>query len=153
MSLLSNWYQNYILAHQTRISAVFTNGKEKNRTATRQKINDVILMLRWHHHVMSHLSVFGNFREPFFNTKMLFLMVSKKKNPSFVSGWDRKTHPSRSPLGITRQASLCQVVILWTDFSVPTSIMMDAYSTFLHNFYQPLQHLISKVDIYFKYDH
>ena len=36
-------------------------------------------------------------------------------------GWDRKICPSWSPFVITRQASWCQTVILWTDFSIPPS--------------------------------
>ena len=47
-------------------------------------------MLKWRHHVMSHLSIFRNFWKPFLKHKMRYLMVSKKKNLSFVWGWDRK---------------------------------------------------------------
>ena len=48
-------------------------------------------------------------------------LVSKKKNPLLVSGWDRNIHPSRSPTVITRQVSWCQSLILGTDFSIPSS--------------------------------
>ena len=50
---------------------------------------------------------------------MRYLVVSKKKNPLFVWGWDRKIRPSWSPFVITQHASWCQSVILGTDFSIP----------------------------------
>ena len=50
---------------------------------------------------------------------MRYLVVSKKKYPSWLWGWDRKICPSWSPIAITRQASWCQSVILRTDFSIP----------------------------------
>ena len=68
----------HILAHQIGVSAVSTyliklcqtypiptGGKDKNRTDACQKTNDVNLMLRWRHHVMSCLYIFRNFREHF----------------------------------------------------------------------------------------
>ena len=48
-------------------------------------------------------------------------MVSKKKNPSFVWGCDRKSRPSWSPFVITGQALWCESVILRMDFSIPPS--------------------------------
>ena len=51
-------------------------------------------MLKWCHHVMLHLSKFRSFWEPVLNTKMLYLMVCKKKNPLVVWGRDRKICPS-----------------------------------------------------------
>ena len=48
-------------------------------------------------------------------------MVSKKKNPLYVWGWDRKIRPLQSPFVITRQASWWQSVILGTDFSIQPS--------------------------------
>ena len=56
-----------------------------------------------------------------FHFTMRYLVVSKKKNPLLVWGWDRKILPSWSPFGITCPASWCQTVILGTDFSIPTS--------------------------------
>ena len=57
-----------------------------------------------------------------FKHKMRHLMVSKKKNPLFVWGWDRKIRPSGSLFAITRQGLWCQTVILGTDFSIPPSL-------------------------------
>ena len=72
----------------------------------------------WHHcnvKIMSQdfLEVFFMF----FQYKIRYFVVSKKMNPLFVWGWDRKIRPSWSPFVITRQASWCQLVILRTDFS------------------------------------
>ena len=64
---------------------------------------NLIVMLKWNHHIMSHLSIFRNFWEPFFKHKMWYLMVSKKKNLLFVWGWDRIFCPSWSLFVITRQ--------------------------------------------------
>ena len=50
----------------------------------------------------------------FFENKMWNLMMSMKKNPLFVYGWDRKICLSGSPCVIIRQASRCQTVILKT---------------------------------------
>ena len=55
--------------------------------------SDVIDMLKWRHHNMSHLNAFRNFWVPFFQHKMWYLMVSKKKNPLFKWGCDRKPIP------------------------------------------------------------
>ena len=52
---------------------------------------------------------------------MQYLVVSKKNNPLFVWGWDRKIRPLQSPIGITQQALWCQLVILRMDFSSPPS--------------------------------
>ena len=48
-------------------------------------------------------------------------MVSKKKNPLFEWGWDRKICFSASHFVISRQASWCQTEILVIDFSTPPS--------------------------------
>ena len=93
-------------------------GKIKKRTAVLlpnagpASICDIIVMLKWRHHVASKpYSCF------FFN-----LMVSKKKkNPFFVWWLDRKIYPFQLPIVITLQASWCQLVILRTDFSIPPS--------------------------------
>ena len=70
---------------------------------------------------MSHLSVCSIFWKSFsccfFQFKMRYLVMSKKKNPLFVCGWDRKIRPSWTPIVITQQASWCQTVILGTDIS------------------------------------
>ena len=50
------------------------------------------------------------------------LVLTKKKNPLFVWGWDRKICPSRLPIIITWHALWCQLVILWTE-------LMDTYIT------------------------
>ena len=57
----------------------------------------------------------------YFQDKMRYLVVSKKKNPLFVWGWDRKISCSQSPFVITRQSSWCRSVIFGTDFSNPSS--------------------------------
>ena len=40
----------------------------------------------------------------FFQHKMRYLVVYKKSNQLFLSGWDRKISPLRSPCVITRQS-------------------------------------------------
>ena len=50
--------------------------------------SDVIVMFKWRHHIMSHLSVSKYFWEPFSKHKMRYLIVSKNKNP-FMVGWNR----------------------------------------------------------------
>ena len=86
-------------------------GKDTNWTVARRKISDVIGTLKCRHHVNSHLIMWA-----FFKHKMRNLMVSKKKTPLFVWEGDRKIHPSRFPIVITRQASWSQTVVLGTDF-------------------------------------
>ena len=83
--------------------------------------SDVIVMLKLRHHVMSHLSVFRNFWEPSLTMKMWYLMVSKKKYPLVMWGWDRKICPRGSLFEITRKASWCQTMILGTDFHISHS--------------------------------
>ena len=76
-------------------------------------------MLKWRHHVASQrIQDFLEVLYTFFQYKMRYLVVSKKKNPLFMWEWDRKFCPSRSPFVITRQASWCQWMILGTDFSI-----------------------------------
>ena len=48
-------------------------------------------------------------------------MVSKKKNPLFVLGWDRKICRYGSPFVITGQVLQYQTMIFGTDFSIPHS--------------------------------
>ena len=86
-------------------------------------ICDVILKLKWRHHVASKwIQDFLEAFFMFFQYKMQYLVVSRKKNPLFMWGWDRKIHPSRPPFVITWQAaSWCQTVILGTDFPIPPS--------------------------------
>ena len=101
---------------------------------------DVIVMLNYvtMSHVC-HISVYSGFSGRLFscfsNIKwgIYYLVMSKKKNPLFVWGWDRKICPSQSPFVITWQASWCQSVILGTDFSIPPLhswwILIIAYGT------------------------
>ena len=138
-------------------------GNDKRRTVARRPhasctmFRDVIVMLKWRHHVASRriqdfLEVFFMFSyikwgslylvvrkktNPsiaiffmFFQYKMRYLVVSKKKNPLFVWEWNRKIRPSRSPFVITRQASWCQSVILGTDFSIPLRLLDTVKSTY-----------------------
>ena len=42
-----------------------TCGKDENRTTARWKTSEVIVMIKLRNHVLLHLSVFGNFQEPF----------------------------------------------------------------------------------------
>ena len=79
-------------------------GKIKKQTAARRSdggrtsIHDVIVMLKWRHYVTYQR--IQNYLEAFFmyfQHKMRYLVVSKRKNPLFVWGWDRKIRPSRSP--------------------------------------------------------
>ena len=104
-------------------------GKDKKKRTTarrpqasRTSFRDVIVMLKCRYHVESQQ--FQDFLEAFFMAfpyKMWYLVVSKKNNPLFVWGWDRKIRPSRSQIVITRQSSWCQSVILRTDFPIPFS--------------------------------
>ena len=97
----------------------------------RTLIRGLIVMLKWRHHVASQR--IQNFLEVFFmffQYKMRYLVVSKKKNPLFVWGWDRKIYPSRSLFVTTRQASWCQSLILGRIFlSQP-----HTHDRFLYNF-------------------
>ena len=56
-------------------------------------------------------------------------MVSKKKNPLFVWGWDIKTRLTGSLFVITLQAWWCQMVYnSWDRFFYPTlTLMVDSY--------------------------
>ena len=68
---------------------------------------------------MSHLIIIRFFWKPFscfFQNKMSYLVVSKKKNPLFVWEWDRKIRPSWLYFVSTRQASWCQSAIPGMDF-------------------------------------
>ena len=93
-----------------------TRGKDKKRTATRRPFVDQWhdCNVIWSHHVISQgfLAAFFMFSQ----YKIRYLVVSKKNNPLFVWGWDRKICPSWSLFGITRQASWCQSVMLGTVF-------------------------------------
>ena len=82
----------------------------------RKSNNILTILLKWCHHVMSHLRVF--IWELFFKIKMQLLMLLKKKNLLSVLGWDRRISPLGLPFVITRQALWCQTVILVTDFSL-----------------------------------
>ena len=80
---------------------------------------DVIVMLKWRHHVApQRIQDFLRAFYMFFQYRMRYLVVSRKKNPLFVWGWDRRICPLRSPFVINRQASS---VILKADFSIPPS--------------------------------
>ena len=63
----------------------------------------------------------GSLFHVFFQYKMRYLVVSKKKNPLFVWGWDSKICPAQSPIVITLLASWWQSVNLGTEFSIPPS--------------------------------
>ena len=80
--------------------------KSEQPHADRTSIRDVIVMLKWRHHVaFQRIQDFLEVFFTFFQYKKRYLMVSEKKNPLFVWGWDRKIRPSRSLFVITRQAS------------------------------------------------
>ena len=68
---------------------------------------------------MIHLSVFKGTSESLFEYKKQYLMVSKKRNPLGMWGWDRKICLLGSPFVITRQASWCQKGIRRTYFPIP----------------------------------
>ena len=57
---------------------------------------------------------------------MSYLVVSKKNNPFFVWGWDRKIHPSWSPFVITRQASWSHRWSSGQIFYPTLTLMMDS---------------------------
>ena len=115
-----------------RISTVFLNVISHTRTSSweREKTNSGTPAACWPHvNLWCHCNVkitspcrfFLEIFFMFFQYIMRYLVVSKKKNPLFVWGWDRNICPSWSLFVITRQASWCQLVILWTDFSIPPS--------------------------------
>ena len=64
--------------------------------------SDVIVMLKWRHHVISHLSVFRNFWEPL----MRYLKLSKKNNSFIVGGWDIEQTPFGKPRNAKRWSSV-----------------------------------------------
>ena len=79
-----------------------------------------------------HVSVYFGFSwesfSCFFQYKMRYLVVSKKKNPLFVWRWDEKIRPSWSPFVITRQALWCQIGDPQDGFFYPTfTLMMHSY--------------------------
>ena len=122
------FYPCKIFLSHTPVPALGKDKKNEQPHAGRTSIRDVIVMLKWRHHVASqriqdYLEVFIMF---FSNIKIRYLVVSKKKNPLFVRGWDRKICHSRSFV-IARQASWCQSATLGTDFSIPPTLMMDTY--------------------------
>ena len=93
--------------------------KKEQPHVRHMSIRDVIIVLKWHHLVASQrIQDFLEAFFMFFQYKMRYLVVSQKKSPLFVWGWDRKICFSWSPFGINRQASWCQSVILGTDFSI-----------------------------------
>ena len=116
----------YSTPGEIRVFAVFTHLREiyltyipctspkggKKQTDAHRKTSDIIVKLKWHHHILWHLSVCRNFWEHILNIKIWYLMVSKKKSVLFVWGWNIKICPLGSPFVITRQASWCQTVIL-----------------------------------------
>ena len=115
-----------ILSH---IPHTTTRGKDEKRTAARWrhihlwchcnvKMTSPCHMYVASQHIQNFLEAFFMF---FFQFEMRYLVVSKKKNPLFVWGWDRKIRPSRSPFVITPQASCSQTVILGKDFFIPSS--------------------------------
>ena len=112
-----------LLAHQIGISVVLpvpAHGKDKKEQPHDcTSICDAIVMLKWPQHVW--FQRFRIFWKSFhaFPIKMRCLVLTKKKNPLFMWGWDRKIHLSQSPFVITRQASWCQSVILMTVFFIP----------------------------------
>ena len=78
--------------------------------------SDVIVMLKWRHHVKWYLSVnSGTSGSLFLNKKT---MTSKKRIHYSCEAWIEKICPSESPFVITRQASWCQTAIPGTDFSM-----------------------------------
>ena len=75
-------------------------GKKKKQTAAcrppagHMSIRDVIVMLKWRHHIASLcIWIFWKSFFMFHQYKMRNLVVSKKKNPLFVWGLDRKICP------------------------------------------------------------
>ena len=92
-SALSPWYSSkpdWDFLHQPV-------GKLKKQTAARllhacrTSIRYVIVMLKWHHHIafqriQNVLEAFFHF---FFQYEMQYLVVSRKKNPLFVWGWEK----------------------------------------------------------------
>ena len=131
------------LSQQIWISVVFSHltypyqpvGNIKNVWAHsgRTLIPNVIVMFKWRHHVAS-LRI-KDFMEAFFmfiHSKMRYLVVSKKRNPLFMWGWDRKIRPLRPPFVITWQASLSPTLIFGMFFFYPTlTLMMDSWIFFI----------------------
>ena len=140
-----SWPENAIYCTSDRSFRCFylfemfpTQGKDKNRTAARRKTSDINVILKWRHNLMSHLSVFRNFWNPFWNMKMHYSMVSKKNNPLIVWGGYRKIRLLGSPFVITRQASWCQSVILMMDFSIlPSASLVMPVSDCRARFFYP----------------
>ena len=122
-------------------------GKIKNTAsrrphAVRTLICDIIVLLKLRHHVASRR--IQDFLEAFFMFflyKMWYLVVSKKKNPLLVWGWDRKIHHLWSLFVITPQASWCQSLILWMNFFYRT-LMIDGffYLSLMIDYYCLMQH-------------
>ena len=98
-------------------------GKDKKRIASRSSHIDpwcnCNVKMTSPCRISSYSGFSGSIFLQVFPISMMYLVVSRKKNPLFMWGWDRKIRPLRSPIVITQQTSWCQSVILVTDFSIP----------------------------------
>ena len=95
--------------------------KNKQPHAGRMSICDVIVMLKWCHHVASQrIQDFPEVFVKFFNINEV-LSGEQEKESIICVRTGRKICPSQLTIVISRQASWCQSVILRTDFSITPS--------------------------------
>ena len=109
-------YQRFSLWEFYLSYTVPTRGKDKKRTATRPKTNDVIGILKWRHRVMSHLCIFMHFWlgpwEPCLKHEYAVFNGEQRNRIHYLGiwGWDGKIHPSRALFVIILQASWWQTM-------------------------------------------
>ena len=84
-----------------------TRGKDKNGSAVSWKTNDVTVMLKWQHHVMSHNSVVRNLWKPF---NAVFNLEQEKENLYFCEDGLEKYVPRDN-----RLSSIANILMLIGD--------------------------------------
>ena len=87
-------HQWWILFISQTVPALEKNENELPHVG-RTSVRDVLWIMKWRHHIAyecihDFLEVFLMF----FQFKMRYLVVNKKKNPLFVWGWDKKIYPA-----------------------------------------------------------
>ena len=91
------------------------NGGWPRPLLTYYEVNKILLLLLLHIFLIKNDWLFSSL------IKCCTSWWTRKKNPLYMWGWDRKICPSWSALVITLHHSWCQLVILRTGFSIPPS--------------------------------
>ena len=111
------------------ISHTHTSPWEWQKTNSRTSICNIIVMLKLCHHVTSQpIQGFLEVFFMFFQYKMQYLVVNKKKNPLFEWGWDRKIHPSRPLSSLSKPYDANRWSVRWIFLSYP-----HTHDRFIHS--------------------